>query len=164
MVANDVIFIAINNPYRPRAPVWEISVAEDEGIQADVQSTRSRTSYTNTRTSTASTISGLSTGSGSGSLLQGGSLQDMRMRGSISKESGKRKSSSACSLRGQSSESRVAVLVASGDRAVSHSLTLRIIWISTCTYDAEAAGRHLKASRKMCTSNVNFLSNYVEKY
>ena len=49
--------------HSPRAQVWELG-EEDEGIQVDVQSMRSRTSstYAPVRTSTASIISGISTG------------------------------------------------------------------------------------------------------
>ena len=44
----------------PRAPVWELSEAEDEGIQADLQSMRSKVSEN--RTSATSTLSEFSTG------------------------------------------------------------------------------------------------------
>ena len=43
----------------PRAPVWELSEAEDEGIQADLQSMRSKVS--DNRTSATSTLSEFST-------------------------------------------------------------------------------------------------------
>lgn len=44
----------------PRAPVWELNEAEDEGIQADLQSMRSKVS--DNRTSATSTLSEFSTG------------------------------------------------------------------------------------------------------
>jgi len=97
--SGDVLFKA------PRVPVWELSEAEDEGIQEDLQSMRSKASY-NPRVSTTSTLSGLSTGSSSLNFLQGGSLQDMRSRrSSISREVNQRKSCSAGSLRENSSDS-----------------------------------------------------------
>lgn len=96
--SGDVLFKA------PRPPVWELSEPEqDEGIQADLQSSR-RVSHSNVRASTASTLSGVSTGSGSGNLCVGASLQDMRYHAPQPPTS-ETKSSSACSLHGHSSDS-----------------------------------------------------------
>jgi hypothetical protein len=76
--------------------VWEISepAEQDEGIQADLQSSR-RVSH-NARVSTASTLSGFSGGSGGGNVHAGSSLQDMRSH--VLATPPETKSSSACNL------------------------------------------------------------------